>query len=1072
MKKLLQIPLLLVALFLTTLPITTYGFEVDGIYYRITDETAKTVEVTYKSSYFYGDYSGTISIPNSVCYNNSTYTVTAIGSAAFRNCTNLTTLIIEDGTQPLSLGENRYVSYGTGEGLFYDCPLDSVYIGRNITFSNRKFDGYSPFYNSNTIKSVTIGESVTKIDNQTFLGCSGLKNLIFEDGIQTLSLGYNSYSSLTVGVGATDGSGLFSSCPLETIHLGRNISYASGAEYGYSPFAGKSRLKSVTIGKSVSYIGEYAFKGCWWLTSFYIPNSVTEIRKGAFNGCSGLTNLTIEDGTDTLTLGYNTYSYSSHKPGEGLFYDCHIDSLYLGRNLSYDTEQCYGYSPFYNIGELKSVTIGKFVSSIGDYAFYGCNELTSIAIPNSVTKIGQYAFEDTKWYNNQPDGMLYINNVLYKYKGIMPNNTSVVIKDGTVCISVYAFSDCSGLTSITIPSSVTEIENCAFSGCDGLSSIIIENGAELLLMGYNNYNSSYNRRGEGLFYDCPIDSLYLGRNISYNEEQSYGYSPFANKYGLETVTIGNSVTKIADYTFYSCFKIDSITIPNSVTSIGDYAFDGCTGLTSVTIGNLAAEIGDYAFARCFNLKCLNIPSSVASIATNAFMECGKLVNINFDKTQTTITLTKLSTPTQYAPYVYFNSDYLSIGDKFTNLTPGSNHNYQYGLIINGTYCYINGFSISTLPFNVTLTGTIGVTTLSANGTYTQGDATFVSQGINIGSKVTNFDNKNNVTFENLDPNTLYTVYYGVKIKESTSTYTTSETFTTEALNWVNGRYDATSTTSARLIVETNCDATLGTGYEWRRIDAPDIIASSKVECPVVNGMLVGSLRNLNPDVYYKCRPYYTSASGNTYYGDWVGFYTADANVYFSPEVLTYSNVAVNNNSAVVKGYALEGTDVITAQGFEYWKTGTTIKPASTDDRKVVNASGIAMSATLTNLDYNSTYKYRAFVTTEKGTVYGDEIEFSTGDDPAGIGYIEIDNDELTVTLRENPATGTAWVKIAGATGGEAQYAITSMSGSMVACGRVMLEDEWNAIELDCPSGLYLLTINDGKQVKTLRLIVK
>jgi len=241
---------------------------------------------------------------------------------------------------------------------------------------------------------------------------------------------------------------------------------------------------------------------------------------------------------------------------------------------------------------------------------------------------------------------------------------------------------------------------------------------------------------------------------------------------------------------------------------------------------------------------------------------------------------------------------------------------------------------------------------------------------------------------------------------------------------------------------------------------------------VVNGMLVGSLRNLNPDVYYKCRPYYTSASGNTYYGDWVGFYTADANVYFSPEVLTYSNVAVNNNSAVVKGYALEGTDVITAQGFEYWKTGTTIKPASTDDRKVVNASGIAMSATLTNLDYNSTYKYRAFVTTEKGTVYGDEIEFSTGDDPAGIGYIEIDSDELTVTLRENPATGTAWVKIAGATGGEAQYAITSMSGSMVACGRVMLEDEWNAIELDCPSGLYLLTINDGKQVKTLRLIVK
>lgn len=1050
MKKFLQFQVLLVALFLTSIPISTYGFEVDGIYYRITDETAKTVEVTYNNSYFYGDYSGTISIPYSVSYNNSTYIVTAIGNAAFRNCTNLTTLIIEDGIQPLSLGENRYVSSGTGEGLFYDCPLDSVYIGRNITFSNIKFSGYSPFYNSNTIKSVTIGSSVTQIYNQTFLGCSGLTNLIFEDGIHPLSLGYNSYSSLTVGVGATNGSGLFSSSPLETIYLGRNISYYSDAAYGYSPFASKSRLKSVTIGKSVSSIGVYAFKGCLRLTSFSIPNSVTSIGDGAFESCSGLTELIIEDGTDTLSLGYNTYSYSSYNPGEGLFYDCPINTLYLGRNLSYSTIQSYGYSPFYNIDELKSVTIGKSVSSISDYAFYGCNELTSITIPNNVSKIGQYVFEDTKWYNNQPDGMLYINNVLYKYKGIMPNNMSIVIKGGTTCISVYAFSDCSGLTSITIPSSVTEIGNCAFCGCDELSSIIIENGVETLLIGYNNYNSSYNRNGEGLFYDCPIDSLYLGRNISYNDEQSYGYSPFANKYKLETVTIGNTVTKISDYAFYNCSKIDSITIPNSVI-----------------------EIGDYAFSQCYNLKNINIPTSITSIATNAFMECGNLMDIGFFKTQTTITLTKLSTPTKYTPYVCFNNNFLNIGDKFTNLTPASNHYYQDGLIINGTYCYIdyNDF-ISTSPFNVTLKGNVGMTTLSANGTYTQGDATLVGEGINLGCEVTNFDNKNNITLDNLDPNTAYTVYYAVKIKESTLTYTTSKTFTTSALELTTQEAKPTSTTSVRLLAATNCDATEGTGFEWRRYDAPAELPSSKVNCPVVDGVLVGSLRGVKDDAYYKYRPYYTSSSGKTYYGDWIAFFTGDANVYFEPEVRTYEDIQVINNSATVKGYALEGTDVITAQGFEYWKTGTTIKPASTDDRMTVNASGISMSARLANLEYNSTYKYRAFVTTAKGSTYGDEVEFSTGDDPAGIEYIEIDADEFSVNLRENPATGTAWVKILGALGNEAQYVLTSISGAMVATGTVMLDGEWNAIELNCSAGMYLLTINDGTQVKTLRLIVK
>jgi len=830
MKKLLQIPLLLVALFLISIPISAHDFEVDDIYYSITDETAKTVKVTYYDLYNNGyAYSGEVSIPSSVTYNGITYSVTEIGGYAFSGCTGLTSVTIPNSVTSI------------GESAFYYCS---------------------------GLTSVTIPNSVTSIDYSAFEGCTGLKELIIEDGTKDLSLSYNYYSDYY------SGEGLFYDCPLENLYLGRNLLYDTSGKFGYSPFHKITTLKSVTIGNSVKKIDRYAFSGCSGLTSVTIPNSVTEIGYSAFEGCTGLTSVTIPNSVTSI--------------GDEAFYEC---------------------------SELTSITIPNSVTSIGYSAFEGCTGLTSVTIPNSVTSIGNEAFYGTGWYNNQPDGILYLDNCCLGYKGSKPTG-SLLIKKDTRLIGSYAFRDCSGLTSVTIG--------------------------------------------------------------------------------------------------------------NSVTSIGYCAFYGCTGLASYTI------------------------------------------TVN----QISATLTNLSTPTQYTPYFQFLNKYYKSGDKITGLTPDRKYDYYYGLIINGIYCQIGYDSFTTSQFNVNLSGSATASSVSATGSYTQGDATLVGEGLNLGSEVTNFDNKNNVTFENLDPNTSYTVYYGVKIKENTSTYTTSETFTTEALNWVNGRYDATSTTSARLIVETNCDATLGTGYEWRRIDAPDIIASSKVECPVVNGMLVGSLRNLNPDVYYKCRPYYTSASGNTYYGDWVGFYTADANVYFSPEVLTYSNVAVNNNSAVVKGYALEGTDVITAQGFEYWKTGTTIKPASTDDRKVVNASGIAMSATLTNLDYNSTYKYRAFVTTEKGTVYGDEIEFSTGDDPAGIGYIEIDNDELTVTLRENPATGTAWVKIAGATGGEAQYAITSMSGSMVACGRVMLEDEWNAIELDCPSGLYLLTINDGKQVKTLRLIVK
>ena len=96
------------------------------------------------------------------------------------------------------------------------------------------------------------------------------------------------------------------------------------------------------------------------------------------------------------------------------------------------------------------------------YKYHECIRLATVTIPSSVTKIGRGAFNKTAWYDNQPDGLMYIGKVLYKYKGAMPDNTSITIKDGTINITSEAFEYCTGLTSVTIPNSVTEIADCLF----------------------------------------------------------------------------------------------------------------------------------------------------------------------------------------------------------------------------------------------------------------------------------------------------------------------------------------------------------------------------------------------------------------------------------------------------------------------------------------------------------------------------------------------------------------------------------------------------------------------------------
>ncbi|MCR5534717.1 MAG: leucine-rich repeat protein [Bacteroidaceae bacterium] len=251
-----------------------------------------------------------------------------------------------------------------------------------------------------------------------------------------------------------------------------------------------------------------------------------------------------------------------------------------------------GESAFCQCSRLTSVIISEGVKSIGQRAFYLCTNLSNIIIPKSVTRLDHNVFEETAWYNNHPDGLVYAGRVAYRYKGNAPKGSHITISEGTCEITKNAFRECLGLTSVTIPESVNKIGEDAFSGCSDLESINIP----------VNLSSIEDR----CFYGCSnLKSIVIPESV-----KRIGYSAFSGCTSLSLVNIPNGITTIYDGTFNNCSSLAAIDIPKSVIRICDMAFSN-TSLKSITIPKKVADIGDSAFEGCDKITDVYIPSRYA-----------------------------------------------------------------------------------------------------------------------------------------------------------------------------------------------------------------------------------------------------------------------------------------------------------------------------------------------------------------------------------------------------------------------------------------------------------------------------
>ena len=274
---------------------------------------------------------------------------------------------------------------------------------------------------------------------------------------------------------------------------------------------------------------------------------------------------------------------------------------------------------FYDCISLTNIVIPDSIISIGDSAFSGCSGLAEITLPfvgasetaTDSSALFGYIFGIDSYTGSTAVEQYYSNTSSTIY--YIPSSLAIVTINGGT-LNLGAFSNCIGLTSITMPNSVTSIEDYAFYGCTALTNITI--GDNVASIGF------------AAFYGCTaLINITIGESVT-----NIGDSAFRFCRGLTSITIPNSVTNIGDYALYGCTALTSITIPNSVTSIGNNAFSNCIGLTNVTIGNSVTSIGYYVFYGCTALTSITIPNSVTSIVYYAFYYCSGLTSVTFTNT--------------------------------------------------------------------------------------------------------------------------------------------------------------------------------------------------------------------------------------------------------------------------------------------------------------------------------------------------------------------------------------------------------------------------------------------------------
>ncbi|MBQ5972736.1 MAG: leucine-rich repeat protein, partial [Oscillospiraceae bacterium] len=307
-------------------------------------------------------------------------------------------------------------------------------------------------------------------------------------------------------------------------------------------------------------LGGHAFFLCNNLLSVKIPDGVFEVGEGVFSFCRALKSVTLPDNPDFIAIP------------DDMFYGCSaLTDVVLPESL-----YRIGANAFGGCKSLETLALPASLTEIGNFAFSGCTSLTDLTVDpdsRSFSAAGGVIYNRAKTELaaapavktlTVPGTVTLIRAMAFDRNA---NLTKLTLPDGLEEIRIYAFGGCTALKTLTIPASVTKIREGAFSECTALTGLKVDAGNEM-----------YKASG-GALYTRDMATLVAAPAV-------------------KTMTVPDSVTRLAMYTFSGNTGLTSVLLPKGLKVIGQYAFEDCNGLKSLTIPAGVEEVFPYAFCRC------------------------------------------------------------------------------------------------------------------------------------------------------------------------------------------------------------------------------------------------------------------------------------------------------------------------------------------------------------------------------------------------------------------------------------------------------------------------------------------